>query len=74
MNLKGTLVIWHFFIFRGAFVSFVKAHLIYKYVTDEAKNDSIIPTAANVPPINVTVRYEYLTDSILDKGPENSAF
>ncbi len=29
----------------------------------------IIPTAANVPPIKTTVRYEYLTDKILDNGP-----
>lgn len=43
---------------------------MYKYVTEEAKYDNIIPTAANVPPINVTVRYEYFTDSILDNGPE----
>lgn len=44
-------------------------YLIYKYVTDVAKYEIIIPNAANVPPINVTVRYEYFTDRILDSGP-----
>lgn len=43
---------------------------MYKYVTDEAQYDTIIPTAAKVPPIRVTVRYEYLTDNILDNGPK----
>lgn len=44
---------------------------MYKNVTDEAKYDIIIPTAANVPPNSVTVLYEYLTERILDSGPEN---
>lgn len=31
-------------------------YLIYKYVTDDAKYDIIIPNAAKVPPNSVTVR------------------
>lgn len=31
-------------------------YLIYKYVTDEAKYDDIIPKAAKEPPSKVTVR------------------
>lgn len=43
---------------------------MYKYVTDDAQNDNIIPTAAKVPPIIVTVLKEYLTESILERGPK----
>lgn len=28
-----------------------------------------LPTAANVPPISVTVRNEYFTDKMLETGP-----
>lgn len=55
--------------FTWPFKQNVQTHLMYRYGTDEAKNDNIMPTAANVPPINVTVRYEYLTDRILERGP-----
>lgn len=48
---------------------FVSFYLIYKNVMVDAKYDMIIPDAANVPPINVTVRYEYFTDNMLDNGP-----
>ena len=48
---------------------YCSTYLIYKYVTDDAQQDTIIPTAANVPPIKVTVLYEYFTDNILDRGP-----
>lgn len=47
---------------------------MYKYVKEDAQNDIIIPVAANAPPISVTVRYEYLTDNILDNGPANYIF
>lgn len=47
----------------------IAPHLMYKNVTDDAKYDSIIPTAAKVPPISVTVRYEYFTDNMLEMGP-----
>lgn len=44
-------------------------YLIYKNATDWAKKLMIIPTAAKVPPSNVTVLYEYLIDKILETGP-----
>lgn len=44
---------------------------MYRYEMEEAQNVIIIPTAAKAPPITVTVRYEYLTDRMLDKGPSD---
>lgn len=54
------------------FLKFSKmnTNLIYKNVTDDAQKEMIIPTAAHVPPINVTVLYEYLTERMLDNGPK----
>lgn len=38
---------------------------------DVAQKVIIMPTAAKAPPSTVTVRYEYLTERMLDNGPSD---
>lgn len=45
-------------------------NLKYRYVTDPAQYDRIIPIAAESPPSNVTVLYEYFMERMLESGPE----
>lgn len=49
-------------------------YLKYKYPTEDAQKDIIIPRAADAPPIKVTVLYEYFTERILETGPALHGF